>query len=390
MKHLSILSLAACAWILASCNAGNNSSTSERLPSAADPSVQRAIAAVVEKDRKLYGGKTPIPGVLLGVWDGKGRSFVHPFGYADLRARTPLSPADHFRIGSNTKTFVVAVILQLADEGKLSLDDTVDKFDIGVNVPNAGTITIRELCNMRSGLFEAFDVPQFKAMTTLPSKWDPRAVIAWAAEQKPYFAPGEGYHYSNTNYLILGLIIEKLTHDSVGNEIERRLIVPFKLTQTIYPTTEAMPDPWARGYGLDKNGSWEDVSNTIPVDMMGAAGAMISDMNDIKRWITLYVGGKTSSPAMHKELMDCIPVEKGSEAGFGLALGCSNGWYGYTGGLPGYNTSDYYFPQTGAFVAAWVDVQKSDPPPGVANAIFRDVAAILTPDNKPLQNAKGL
>lgn len=390
MKHLSIVFLLACSCVLDACNGGSGSSTSASLPSAADPSVQRAIVAAVEKDRKLYGGKSPIPGVLLGVWDGKGGSFVHPFGYADLKNHRALSPADHFRIGSNTKTFVVAVILQLADEGKLSLDDTLDKFDIGVKIPNADKITIRELCDMRSGLFEAFDVPQFKAMTTLPSKWDPRTTIAWAAQQKPYFSPGEGYHYSNTNYLILGLVIEKLTHDTVGNEIEKRLIVPFKLTHTIYPTTEAMPDPWARGYGLDKERNWEDVSNTIPVEMMGAAGAMISDMMDTKRWITLYVGGKTSSPAMHKALMDCIPVSTGSALGFGLALGCSSGWYGYTGGLPGYNTADYYFPQTGAFVLAWVDVQRNDPSPGVANAVFRDVASILTPKNAPLQSAKGL
>ena len=330
-----------------------------------------------------------MPGVLLGVWDGKGGSLVRPFGYAEVKAHVPLSPADHFRIGSNTKTFVVAVILQLVDEGKLSLDEPIDKSDIGVKVPSADKITIRELCNMRSGLFEAYDVPQFKRIATLPAKWDPRTIVAWAAQQKPYFAPGEAYHYSNTNYLILGLIVENVTHDSVGSEIEKRLIVPFKLTDTIYPATETMPEPWARGYALDKNRSWEDVSNTIPVEMMGAAGAMISDMSDMKRWITLYVGGKTSSEAMHAALMDCLPTGTPNEdLGFGLALGCSNGWYGYTGGLPGYNTADYYFPQTGAFVVAWVDVQSNDPQPGVANAIFRDVAAILTPKNAPFQRAR--
>jgi D-alanyl-D-alanine carboxypeptidase len=389
MNRSAIAPLLASACVLASCNGGSRSSAAANLPSVIDASVQRAIVAAVEKDRKLYGGRTPVPGVLVGVWDGKGGSFVHPFGYADLKAHRPLSAADHFRIGSNTKTFVVAVILQLADEGKLALDDTVSKFDIGVTVPNGGKITVRELCDMRSGLFEAYDVPQFKAMTTLPAKWDPRAVIAWAAEQKPYFAPGQGYHYSNTNYLILGLIIQNLTHDSVGNEIEKRLIGPYELTHTVYPTNEAMPSPWARGYGLDAKRNWEDVSNTIPVEMMGAAGAMISDMSDMKRWIALYVGGKTSSATMHEALMDCIPTGTPNE-GFGLALGCSHGWYGYTGGLPGYNTANFYFPQSGAFVVAWVDVQNNNPRPGVANAIFRDIAAIITPNNAPLQNANGL
>jgi D-alanyl-D-alanine carboxypeptidase len=359
------------------------------MPSAASPSVQRAIAAAVEKDRKIYGGRTPVPGVLIGVWDGSGGSYVHAFGFADLTEKRPLVPGDHFRIGSNTKTFVVAVILQLADEKKLALDDPVSRFTIGVKVPNAGKITVRQLCDMRSGLFEAYDTPQFEHMNVTPQmKFDPRTVIRWAVQQKPYFSPGTGYHYSNTNYLILGLIIQAVTHDTDADQIQKRLIVPFDLSETSYPQTQAMPDPWARGYGLDKNRNWEDVSNTIPVSLMGAAGAMISDMADMKRWITLYVTGKTSGPATYRALKNCIPTGQGNLA-FGLGLGCSEGWYGYTGGLPGYNTGEYYFPATGATIIAWVDVQQNTPQPGVANAMSRDIARIMTPNNVPF-TGKGL
>ncbi|MBV8149218.1 MAG: beta-lactamase family protein, partial [Candidatus Eremiobacteraeota bacterium] len=264
--------------------------------SVTSPAVQRAIVAAVENDRKAYGGRRPVPGVLVGVWDGRGASFVRTFGYADSASRRRLSPADHFRIGSNTKTFVVAVILQLADEHKLSLDDPLSRFNIGVAIPNAAKITIRQLCNMRSGLFEAYNTPQFDRMNvTSETTFDPHTLISWAVQQKPYFAPGKGYHYSNTNYLILELIIESVTGDSVGDQIRKRLLVPYHLTQTSYPDTQAMPDPWAHGYGLDKERNWEDVSNTIPVSLMGAAGAMISDMSDMKRWIALYGTGKTSS-----------------------------------------------------------------------------------------------
>jgi D-alanyl-D-alanine carboxypeptidase len=359
------------------------------MPSAASPSVQRAIVAVVEKNRKLYGGRTPVPGVLVGVWDGAGGAYVHAFGYAELAKKRPLTQADHFRIGSNTKTFVVSVLLALVDEGKLSLDDPISRFAIGVKVPNADKITVRQLCQMRSGLFEAYDTPQFDRMNVTPQmKFDPRTIIGWAVQQKPYFAPGKGYHYSNTNYLILGLIIEKVTGDGVGDQIRKRLLVPFGLTHTSYPQTQAMPDPWAHGYGLDKQRNWEDVSNTISVSLMGAAGAMISDMADMKRWITLYVTGKTSAPATHRALMDCIPIGHGN-VGFGLGLGCSAGWYGYTGGLPGYNTGNYYFPATGATIVTWVDVQANKPEPGVANALFRDIARIMTPNNPPIAG-KGL
>jgi D-alanyl-D-alanine carboxypeptidase len=353
--------------------------------SVASPDTRAKIVAGVARDRALFGGRTPVPGVLVGVWDEAGHSFILPVGYADLKTHRPMSPSDHFRIGSNTKTFVVAVILQLVDEGKLSLDDPVSKFALGVTVPNGKNITIRQLCDMRSGLFEAYDVPQFAQTDLKPdSIWNPRTLIAWAVKQKPYFRPGRGYHYSNTNYLLLGLIAEAVTKDTIANEIHKRLIVPFGLSETSYPDSMRMPDPWAHGYALDKNRNWEDVSNTIPVTLMGAAGEMISDMNDMRRWIRLVVTGKTSGPETHAALMHCISTGEGNLS-FGLGLGCSEGWYGYTGGLPGYNTGEYYFPQRDISVVAWVPLQAGKPKPGVANTLFRDIARILTPNNIPFQ-----
>jgi D-alanyl-D-alanine carboxypeptidase len=384
----AIIALFAAAGLVAPLTAGG---APAKMPSVKDSAVRAAIVAAVEKDRKVYGGRTPVPGVLVGVWDGSGNSYVHGFGYADVAKRRAMSAADHFRIGSNTKTFVVGVILQLVDEKKLSLDDPLSKFSLGVAVPNAKNITVRELCNMRSGLFEAYDTPQMNELAIKPNMtFDPRTIVAWAVQQKPYFAPNKGYHYSNTNYLLLGLIVENVTHDGIGNEIQKRLLVPFGLKQTSYPTTMAMPDPWARGYGLDKARNWEDVSNTVPVSLMGSAGEMISDMDDMKRWIKLYTTGKVSGPATYRALMQCVPTGQGDLA-FGLGLGCSAGWFGYTGGLPGYNTGNYYFPKADLTVVTWVDAQRNKPDPGVANAIFRDIAAILTPDSHPFaKTGKGL
>ncbi|MGB8964065.1 MAG: serine hydrolase domain-containing protein [Candidatus Cybelea sp.] len=387
MPRVILAFLFGCAYILTPSVAGTAATTT----SLASAATQRAIVAAVERDRKLYGGRTPVPGVIIGVWDGKDGSFVRTFGYADVAKRTPLTFTDHFRIASNTKTFVVAVILQLADEHKLSLDDSVSRFNLGVTIPNGQNITIRELCNMRSGLFESTDTPQVaRIKPSEAAKLEPRTQIEWALQQKPYSSPGRAYHYSNTNYLLLGSIVESVTRDSVANQIRKRFLVPFNLTQTSYPVTQAMPDPWARGYGLGKQRNWEDVSGTVPVSLMGAAGAMISDASDMRRWIRLYVTGKTSSPAMHRALMDCVPTGEPG-VGFGLALGCGAGWYGYTGTMPGYNTSEFYFPQTGATIVAWVNAESDNPVPGVANAIFRDIARILTPNNDPLpEGSKGL
>lgn len=356
--------------------------STENATSVASPSVQSAIVAAVEKDRKTYGGRQPIPAVLIGVWDGKGAAFVRAFGYADIAAKRALTAADHFRIGSNTKTFVISVILQLIAEKKLTLDDPVSRFSLGVSIPNGDRITVRELCNMRSGLFEAFNTPQFARLNmTVPKNFNPRMLVAWAVREKPYFAPGKGYHYSNTNYLLLGLIIEAITKDSVGDQIRKRLLEPLGLRETSYPQTEAMPEPWARGYGLDKAGNWEDVSNTIPVAFMGSAGEMISDMGDIKRWIKLYATGKTGGPLGYRPITECKQF-LGNTA-FGLGINCSAGWYGYTGALPGYNTADYYFPATGITIVVWITYQAEKPPEGVASVIFRDIAHIVTPANIP-------
>src|SRR4051794_17141008 len=354
-------------------------------PSAGDPRVQAAIDTAVAKERKVYGGVTPVPAVLIGVWDGSGRSYVRAFGDADLATHRALTPEDHFRVGSNTKTFVISVLLQLVDEGKLSLDDPLSKFSLGVAVPNAEHITIRQMCQMRSGLFEAYDSPEINRMDIKAgATFDPRTIIGWAVKQPPYFAPGAGYHYSNTNYLLLGLIIEKVTGHSVAAEIQSRLLQPLKLTHTSYPDTQAMPNPWAHGYGLDAKRQWNDVSGTIPVSLMGAAGEMISDMGDMKRWVKLYVTGKTNGPATQRARMTCVPTGHGN-LGFGLGIGCSAGWYGYTGGLPGYNTGNYYFPEQDITVVAWVPLQADKPEPGVANAVFRDIAKIMTPEHVPFE-----
>src|SRR5207249_2547354 len=290
-------------------------------------------------------------------------------------------PADHFRIGSNTKTFVISVLLQLVGEKKLSLDDPLSRFPLGVTIPNAEGITVRELCDMRSGLFEAYGTPQFAALNMkVPENFDPRTLVAWAVQQKPYFAPGKGYRYSNTNYLLIGMIIEEITKDSVGNQIRKRLLEPIGLKQTSYPETEAMPSPWVHGYHLDKQGNWEDISNTIPVAFMGSAGAMISDMNDIRRWIELYATGKTIGAGSYQDLINCIPFL--GNTSFGLGITCSEGWYGYTGALPGYNTADYYSPATGTTILAWINYQAKEPGYGGAITAARLANAPLNPKLK--------
>jgi D-alanyl-D-alanine carboxypeptidase len=347
---------------------------------------QQKIEAAVTSNLATYskenGGKEPVPGVVVGIWAPGRGTFVKGIGYADLSAKEPMDISDKFRVGSNTKTFVVTVLLQLVDERKLSLDDKLIKFDLGVDVPNSENITVRQLCNMTSGLFEVYDSPQLDDLDITPfTKFDPRQLVAMAVENPPYFPPGEDYHYSNTNYLLLGLIIEEVTGNRVENEIRDRLIIPLGLNNTSFPVNDPrMPEPYSHGYTIDKDGNWEDETVLLPPSLTWAAGVMISDMEDIKKWVKAYVTGSTNSASTQIERLKCVDTGRPNMK-FGLGIGCTGGWFGYTGGIPGYNTAAYYLPSEDATIIAFVNSQVEKPEPGVANAIVRDISEILFPKN---------
>jgi D-alanyl-D-alanine carboxypeptidase len=134
---------------------------------------------------------------------------------------------------------------------------------------------------------------------------------------------------------------------------------------------------------LDAKGDWKDESVALPPSVSWAAGAMISDMADMKIWVKAYVTGTTNSAAMQKQRLTCLPVGKPNLA-FGLGIGCSAGWFGYTGGITGYNTGAYYLPAMDATIIVFVNSQQQPKDkPDVASAIFRDVARVLFPGNVP-------
>lgn len=350
-----------------------------------DASTQAAIEQAVTGNLKSYGGKEPVPGAAVGVWAPGGRSFVKGFGAEQLSPHVAMSVNDKFRIGSNTKTFVITVLLQLAQEGRLSLDDTVAKFKLDVRMPDADRITIRQLAEMRSGLLDLYALPAFQALDIKPQdKFDRHHWLQLALDQPRLFAPGSSYNYSNTNYMLLGMIVEAVTKDTIEHQIETRLIVPLGLRNTTFPVNDPnMPTPYAHGYMLDAKGVWQDESVALPPSVSWAAGAMISDMADMKVWVKAYVSGTANSAATQKERLTCIPIGKPNLA-FGLGIGCSAGWFGYTGGITGYNTGAYYLPEMDATIIAFVNSQQEPKDkPDVASATVRDIARVLSPKNVP-------
>jgi D-alanyl-D-alanine carboxypeptidase len=348
------------------------------------PDTQNAIGTAVNKELAAYGASQPIPGAVVGVWvPGKGE-FTKGFGYSRLSPKTEMALDDHFRIGSNTKTFVATVMLALIDEKKLNLDDTISQFNLGLKIPNEQRITLRLLAEMRSGIIDVYSIPWVqKESSAWWTRQTPRDWVTIAGKQPPLFAPGAKYNYSNTNWFLIGLIIEKVTHHTIVAEIRDRLLTPMGLSQTSFPTTNwGMPVPYAHGYELNDKKQWIDQSAALAPSVSWAAGAMISDMADMQKWVKAYVTGTTNSAATQKARLTCVPTGEGNLS-FGLGIGCSAGWYGYTGGITGYNTGAYYMPATGASIIVFVNSQVEKPFPGVANAIFRDIAKIITPNNVP-------
>ena len=379
MAALATASLLAVSLLANAMPARASATGGSRLPA----SVRARIRAAVRRDLATYGGRTPVPGVLLGIWTPDRGSMVEGIGRSQLSPPRSLTPADHVRVGSNTKTFVVTALLQLVDAKRLSLDDPVSRFALPVRVRGGSRITVRELMLMRSGLAEVYDLPILEHLDIRPSVPVDRVKLTQLACDAPrLFAPGAKWYYSNTNYLLLGMILESLTHDTAAHQLATRIFEPLHLTHKSFPTTSPdLPVPYAHGYTLVKN-AWVDQSVLFPPSLTWTAGVMISDVADMKRWVKAYVTGTTNGAATQRARLACLPTGHAGLS-FGLGIGCSGGWYGYTGGLSGYNTAAYYLPSIGATIIAFVTTQRDEPEPGVANAIFRDVARIVTPAHVP-------
>lgn len=347
--------------------------------------IQTKIADAVNAALKAYGGKTPVPGAVVGIWDPKLGVMFRGFGYADLSTKRPMAVADKFRIGSNTKTFINTVILQLADEKKISLDDTLDKFKLPVKVPNAHHITLRQLGEMRSGIVDLYSSPEFQAYQfKIGDAFDVLPWVQKALDRPALFLPGTQFNYSNTNYILLGMVIEAVTHNSAASEVENRILKPYHFANTSYPVSDpGMPEPYTHGYTLNAKGGWDDETISLPPTVSGAAGVMISDASDMRRWVKIYVTGTVNSAASQKERLSCRDTPRPG-AQFGFGVGCSAGWFGYTGGITGYNTSAYYLRERDVTVIAFVNSQRElKGKPDVSGAILRAIARILYPQNLP-------
>src|ERR1700754_1710890 len=188
-----------------------------------------------------------VPGAIIGIWGPDG-DYVRAFGVSDKATRAPMKADFYSRIGSVTKTFTVTAILQLADQGKLGLDDAIAEFI--PEVPLGDRITLRQLARMQSGLFNYSESPEFQQAVFADARrtFTPRELLNYALEQPNRFPPGEGFEYSNTNTVLLGLVVQKGSGQPLDSYIQEHILDPLGMSHTSFPATNAFPDPHAQGY----------------------------------------------------------------------------------------------------------------------------------------------
>ncbi|WP_437629797.1 serine hydrolase domain-containing protein [Sorangium sp. So ce854] len=272
--------------------------------------------------------------------------------------------ADHvLRIGSVTKTYVAAAVLQLAHEGALDLDDPISTWI--TTLPAADGITVRQLLNHSSGIFDYTEDEEIRlaAMADPGRAWSPEEIVAAAAAHDRYFAPGAGWHYSSTNYILLGMIIEAATGEGVASVIRGTLLDPNALSSTSFDGEEPIAGELARGY----TGDGTDITSAIHPSLPWSAGALVASAGDIARWAVALYGGAALDPGSLAEML-AGPVPTGVEGqGYGLGtlvlgrevLGVPA--FGHDGGIPGYATMMLYYPEQQAAVAAIVNSDAADP-----------------------------
>ena len=187
-----------------------------------------------------------IPGAIVGVWQPGADPYVNAFGVRDRVTRRPMSTDLYMRIGSETKTFTVTALLQLVDERKVRLDDPISKYVAGV--PDGNAITLRELAEMRSGLFDYLSNAAFLRawFSHLRRGMDTRQLLAYSFSRPWVCAPGTRYDYVNTNTVLLGLVVEKVSHQPLPVYIKRHILEPLRLTHTGLPAGAAFPPPMRR------------------------------------------------------------------------------------------------------------------------------------------------
>lgn len=306
-------------------------------PPELDPAEIAAIETLA--DEAIAAG---IPGVALAIQVG-GQTVQIARGVADRATGAPLTPQHRFRVGSVAKSVLASIAFQLVDEGKLRLGDTVEQHLPGQVTGNPHA-TIEQVLRLQSGIFDHAADPRYLApylAGNFEHAYTPQQLLALSNDHPPVFAPGERFHYSNTNYVIIGLVIEKLTGQSLADVVAQRITRPLGMTATTMPLGSDMEAPFAHGY-LVGMGDPIDVTRISASSTFGH-GNLVSTPADLNRLFGALVAGKVVSP-QHFPTMFTPDARIETHYGVGVFVWDDfpcGAWVGHEGSVAGYDTFSY-------------------------------------------------
>lgn len=287
--------------------------------------------------------ETATPGLIALVSVEGEPDFLIKRGMGNLLTAEPINENNAFRIGSVTKTFTGTAVLMMVDEGLIDLDNSIASYLPELNIPSGDAITIRMLGNMTSGLFNYSEDPDLwesYIASAYTQSFQPDSLLAIAFRYPLNFAPGTDYEYCNTNTVLLGVLLEKLTGKSAYQVITEKVISPLNLTNTYFGGSFFMHEPYSKGYSFEEEGLL-DATNWNP-SWGYTAGTMISNIEDLKKWARHLANGDLLSENMRAEQFNF-----GSD-NYGFCVESikykNDRWIGHPGVISGYNTQLWYNP----------------------------------------------
>jgi D-alanyl-D-alanine carboxypeptidase len=321
-----------------------------------------------------------LPGVSLKISGPKG-NYVKTYGVSNRETSQPMGLDDHVRIASITKSFTATAVLRQVQRGRLKLSDKLDRWVKGI--PYGRQITVRQMLAMRSGIYDfttnAGFGRRFGANPLL--RWKPADVVRIIRANKPTFKPNAKTQYADSNYVLLGIILQKVTGRSAESVITRDVIRPAGLRDTSFPTTPNMPAPFSRGYYAGDNGDGpvRDYTRSNP-KVAWTAGAMVSTLDDIETWGRELATGRLLSRSLQRQRLKLgtIPNPGGPPVGYGLGILRFGDWLGHDGAIFGYSTVTFYERSSGAQIVAAANLSSNFSTPTLD--IFGTIAERLYPE----------
>jgi len=342
---------------------------------ASSPAIDPALASRIDADAQQVLQRTGTPGATLAVYRNGAAVYVHAYGRSDSEHKTPATASTHYEIGSITKQFTAAAVLQLQEAGKLDIDATLATYL--PDAPHAKEVTLKQLLSHTSGMPEYLDGPDVEAWAVKPATFE--QIMARIKDRPLDFPPGSRWSYSNSGYVLLGRVIEVASHESYEHYVKTHLLATAGMGHTTTVADETRVPGMAKGY-RHTDGKLEPAP-TIHTTVGWAAGNLVSTVADLERWNVALQGGKIVRPADYALMT--TPATGSTDYGLGLFVDTLDEQprIGHTGGSFGFTTSNQYFPKQGIQIIAFTNVG-DNPEPGqmlvtaTFEALYPDIAAI--------------